>query len=99
MEADSLCESDVVVGTAPDCPLTGLYRVLEIRQRGNSATLIPIPQQPKKSPDGKQKNYYAKGFILVQLSKLKQWLETRQIQRTEVNLPPHWHMSDLVSQQ
>jgi hypothetical protein len=94
MEADSLCESDVVVGASPDCPLAGLYRVLEIRQRSNSATLIPIPQQPRKSPDSKQKNYYAKGFIIVQLSQLKQWLETRQIQRTELNLPPHWHMSD-----
>jgi hypothetical protein len=82
------------VGTSPDSPLTGLHRVLEIRKRINSATLIPIPIQPRQSPEAQQKNYYAKGFIVARLTELEHWLETRQIQRTEVNVPAHWLMSD-----
>jgi hypothetical protein len=94
MEAASISENDIVVGTSPDSPLTGLHRVLEIRKRSNSATLIPIPIQPRQSPEAQQKNYYAKGFIVARLTELEHWLETRQIQRTEVNVPAHWLMSD-----
>ncbi|WP_211444883.1 hypothetical protein [Collimonas humicola] len=86
---------DVLIGTTGESPLQGPYRVLEIIRRFDKVTLIPIPIGPRKTEGRKQANYYARGFLSQRFSHLTGWLEKNVLSKTTIELPSHWHLSDI----
>ncbi|NHZ82268.1 hypothetical protein F2P44_23745 [Massilia sp. CCM 8695] len=85
----------ILVASDESTPMNGPYRVLEVFPKRDRVTLIPIPTGPRIHPGRKQASYYAKGFISHKLSQLEFWLETKRLQITTLELPSHWHLSDV----
>lgn len=85
---------DVLIDLLPESSLKGPHRVLEINARLKQITLIPIPVTPRKSETAKQKNYYARGFILFNLPAISTMLAENLVGKTQIELPALWHLDD-----
>lgn len=85
---------EILKGTEPDSPLQGLYRVLVLIPKQDRVVMIPIPTGPRRSTPTKQASYYALGFVSFQLSQINTLLLTKKFQKTTIELPNHWRLSD-----
>ena len=93
MDPSILSVGEVYEAVASDIPVQGMFRLLEIQPRIDWATIIPIPQA-KTSAEGKQKNYYAKGFERVRFTILQSWLAARIIKHAVLAPPAFWNLDD-----
>ncbi|MBC3878320.1 hypothetical protein H8K38_10900 [Undibacterium sp. FT79W] len=85
---------EILIGIEPDSPLQGPYRVLNLIPKQDRVVMIPIPTGPRQTSSAQQANYYALGFESFPLSQINLLLLAKKIQKTTVEIPNHWRLSD-----
>lgn len=79
-------------------PISVVSRLLATCAASNRAVLIEVPSGPRIKEGRKHANYYARGFFTVPLSKLVEWIDTKQLVETHITLPGWRYASDEISE-
>lgn len=84
----------VIAPVNKELPISAVSRLLAKCPLSDRAVLIEVPSGPRKKVGKKHTNYYVRSFYTVPLTKLAEWLDTKQVIETSVTLPGWWYDTD-----